>query len=208
MKLFLFSAVFLCVSSLSSAQNIQLPQPVRTGGKPLMDVLNLRQSAREFDSEKAISNQTLSNLLWAAWGFNRENKRTAPSSMNRQEIDLYAINKEGIYRYDAKANNLALIVAGDYRKEAGVQPYVGDAPLNIVFVCNKSKVNSKTESGLIEATYANSGFISQNIYLFCASEGLSTVVRASIAKDKLAKIMKLTDDQIITLAQTVGYPKK
>ena len=208
MKLFLFSAVFLCVSSLSSAQNIQLPQPVRTGGKPLMDVLNLRQSAREFDSEKAISNQTLSKLLWAAWGFNRENKRTAPSSMNRQEIDLYAINKEGIYRYDAKANNLALIVAGDYRKEAGVQPYVGDAPLNIVFVCNKSKVNSKTESGLIEATYANSGFISQNIYLFCASEGLSTVVRASIAKDKLAKIMKLTDDQIITLAQTVGYPKK
>ena len=147
-------------------------------------------------------------MLWAAWGFNRENKRTAPSSMNRQEIDLYAINKEGIYRYDAKANNLALIVAGDYRKEAGVQPYVGDAPLNIVFVCNKSKVNSKTESGLIEATYANSGFISQNIYLFCASEGLSTVVRASIAKDKLAKIMKLTDDQIITLAQTVGYPKK
>ena len=128
--------------------------------------------------------------------------------MNRQEIDLYAINKEGIYRYDAKANNLALIVAWDYRKEAGVQPYVGDAPLNIVFVCNKSKVNSKTESGLIEATYANSGFISQNIYLFCASEGLSTVVRASIAKDKLAKIMKPTDDQIITLAQTVGYPKK
>jgi SagB-type dehydrogenase family enzyme len=198
----------LCTSSLLSAQIIELPQPVRTGGKPLMDVLNLRQSARQFDSEKSISNQTLSNLLWAAWGFNREKKRTAPSSMDRQEIDLYAVTKEGVYRYDAAGNKLIPIATGDYRKETGTQPYVGAAPLNIVFVCNKSKINSKGESGLIEATYANSGFISQNIYLFCASEGLSTVIRASIAKEKLAKIMNLTDDQMITLAQTVGYPKK
>ncbi|MBP1639483.1 MAG: hypothetical protein H6Q17_1066 [Bacteroidetes bacterium] len=198
----------MCTSSLLSAQIIELPQPVRTGGKPLMDVLNLRQSARQFDSEKSISNQTLSNLLWAAWGFNREKKRTAPSSMDRQEIDLYAVTKEGVYRYDAAGNKLIPIATGDYRKETGTQPYVGNAPLNIVFVCNKSKINSKGESGLIEATYANSGFISQNIYLFCASEGLSTVIRASIAKEKLAKIMNLTDDQMITLAQTVGYPKK
>jgi SagB-type dehydrogenase family enzyme len=208
MKTLLISAVFLCASSLLSAQTIQLPSPIRTGGKPLMDALNLRQSAREFDSGKSISNQTLSNLLWAAWGFNREKKRTAPSSMDRQEIDLYAVTKEGIYRYDAAANKLISVVTGDCRKEAGTQPYVGEAPLNVVFVCNKSKINSKSESGLIEATYANSGFISQNIYLFCASEGLVTVVRASIDKAKLAKVMNLTDDQLITLAQTVGYPKK
>ncbi len=208
MKTLLLSAVFACSCSLLSAQNIQLPQPVRTGGKPLMDVLNMRQSARQFDSEKNISNQTLSNLLWAAWGFNREKKRTAPSSMDRQEIDLYVVTKEGIYRHDAAKNNLVLITAGDYRKDTGMQPFVGEAPVNIVFVCNKSKINSKSESGLTEATYANSGFISQNIYLFCASEGLSTVVRASIVKEKLAKIMTLTDDQMITLAQTIGYPKK
>ncbi len=208
MKTFIISAVFLCASSLLSAQTIQLPEPLRTGGKPLMEVLNLRQSARQFDSERSVSNQTLSNLLWAAWGFNREKKRTAPSSMDRQEIDLYAVTKEGIYRYDAAGNKLIQVVAGDYRKEAGEQAYVGTAPLNIVFVCNKSKINSKSESGLIEATYANSGFISQNIYLFCASEGLSTVVRAMIDKAKLAKVMNLTDDQLITLAQTVGYPKK
>lgn len=208
MKTLLLSAVFVCSCSLLSAQNIQLPQPVRSGGKPLMDVLNMRQSARQFDSEKNISNQTLSNLLWAAWGFNREKKRTAPSSMDRQEIDLYVVTKEGIYRYDAAKNNLVLITAGDYRKDTGMQPFVGEAPVNIVFVCNKSKINSKSESGLTEATYANSGFISQNIYLFCASEGLSTVVRASIVKEKLAKTMNLTDDQMITLAQTIGYPKK
>lgn len=208
MKTFIISAVFLCASSLLSAQTIQLPEPLRTGGKPLMEVLNLRQSARQFDSERSVSNQTLSNLLWAAWGFNREKKRTAPSSMDRQEIDLYAVTKEGIYRYDAAGNKLIQVIAGDYRKEAGEQAYVGTAPLNIVFVCNKSKINSKSESGLIEATYANSGFISQNIYLFCASEGLSTVVRAMIDKAKLAKVMNLTDDQLITLAQTVGYPKK
>jgi SagB-type dehydrogenase family enzyme len=208
MKTFIISAVFLCASSLLSAQTIQLPEPLRTGGKPLMEALNLRQSARQFDSERSVSNQTLSNLLWAAWGFNREKKRTAPSSMDRQEIDLYAVTKEGIYRYDAAGNKLIQVAAGDYRKEAGEQAYVGTAPLNIVFVCNKSKINSKNESGLIEATYANSGFISQNIYLFCASEGLSTVVRAMIDKAKLAKVMNLTDDQLITLAQTVGYPKK
>ncbi len=208
MKTFIISAVFLCASSLLSAQTIQLPEPLRTGGKPLMEALNLRQSARQFDSERSVSSQTLSNLLWAAWGFNREKKRTAPSSMDRQEIDLYAVTKEGIYRYDAAGNKLIQVVAGDHRKEAGEQAYVGTAPLNIVFVCNKSKINSKNESGLIEATYANSGFISQNIYLFCASEGLSTVVRAMIDKAKLAKVMNLTDDQLITLAQTVGYPKK
>lgn len=207
MKTFLLIAAVLCSFSITSAQNIPLPKPVRTGGKPLMDALNLRQSARQFDTEKQLSEQTISNLLWAAWGFNRENKRTAPSSMNRQEIDLYAVTKEGIYKYDATANTLIPVVKGDYRKDTGMQPYVGEAPLNIVFVCNKSKVQAKTESQLVEATYANSGFISQNIYLFCASEGLSTVIRGSVPKEKLAKIMQLTDDQLITLAQTVGYPK-
>jgi SagB-type dehydrogenase family enzyme len=208
MRTSLFVALLFFSASLLSAQNITLPKPIRTGGKPLMETLNKRQTLRTFDNDKRISTQTLSNLLWAAWGFNRENKRTAPSSMNRQEIDLYAVTKNGIYLYDAKANILKLIISGDYRKETGMQDFAATAPLNIVFVCNKSKLKSKTESELIEATYANSGFISQNIYLFCASEGLATVVRASINKDQLAKTMKLTGDQIITLAQTVGYPRK
>jgi nitroreductase len=147
-------------------------------------------------------------LLWAAWGFNRENKRTAPSSMNKQEIDLYAITKNGIYLYDAATNVLKPVVMGDYRAATGMQSFAATAPLNIVLVCNKSKLKSKSETEMIEATYANSGYISQNIYLFCASEGLATVVRASIVKDKLAMIKKLTDYQLITLAQTVGYPKK
>jgi len=208
MRTSLFVALLFFSASLLSAQNITLPKPIRTGGKPLMETLNKRQTLRTFDNDKRISTQTLSNLLWAAWGFNRENKRTAPSSMNRQEIDLYTVTKNGIYLYDAKANILKLIISGDYRKETGMQDFAATAPLNIVFVCNKSKLKSKTESELIEATYANSGFISQNIYLFCASEGLATVVRASINKDQLAKTMKLTGDQIITLAQTVGYPRK
>lgn len=207
MKTLLLASALLCASSLLSAQSIQLPQPQKTGGKPLMEALNLRQSARQFDSQKPVSNQTLSSLLWAAWGFNREHKRTAPSSMDRQEIDLYVATKDGIFKYDAAQNTLLPVVSGDYRKETGMQAYVGEAPLNIIFVCNKSKVKAKDENGLIEATYANSGFISQNIYLFCASEGLSTVIRASIPKEKLSKIMKLSDDQLITLAQTVGYSK-
>jgi nitroreductase len=208
MKILFSAAVALCFAMSMNAQDIKLPAPHRTGGKPLMDVLNNRQSMRTPDPAKEISQQVLSDLLWAAWGYNREDKRTAPSSMNRQEIDLYVVTAKGAYMYDAKNNVLKAVAEGDFRKETGMQAFVGVAPLNIVFVCDKSRMKSKDEQGMVEATYANSGFISQNIYLFCASEGLATVIRASIPKDNLAKVLRLRADQLITLAQTVGYSKE
>jgi len=207
MKKIVFISALLLSTVFLGAQTIQLPAPVKTGGKPLMEALNQRHSTREFDTTRDLSKQMISNLLWAAWGFNRENKRTAPSSMNKQEIDLYIALKDGIYLYDAKNNTLRLIVSGDYRKDAGMQPYVATAPVNIIYVCNKSRMNAKNENDL-GATYTNSGFIAQNVYLFCASENLATVVRGSVNKENLGKIMHLTDDQIIILAQTIGYPKK
>lgn len=190
------------------AQDIKLPEPKRTGGKPLMDCLNERKSIRTFDENKLIDNQTLSNLLWAAWGYNREDKRTAPSSRNKQEIDLYVAIPSGVYLWDAKANVLKLIVAKDLRKETGMQPYVEKASANIIFVCNKTKADAKNEQLLTEATYANAGFISQNIYLFCASEGLGAVIRGYVPKESLSKLLNLTPDQLILLAQSVGYPTK
>jgi SagB-type dehydrogenase family enzyme len=207
----LLSAV-LFVSSLAVAQEprpIDLPKPQMEGGKPLMQVLKERASAREFRSEK-LPPQVLSNLLWAAWGINRPDsgRRTAPSSSNRQEIDVYVTLAEGAYLYDAKAHRLQPVVAGDLRGATGSQPWVGEAALNLVFVADYAKMGKGSDEDKAAAAHANTGFISQNVYLYCASEGLATVVRAGVNRDELAKKMRLRADQKITLAQTVGYPKK
>ncbi|MDD2293769.1 MAG: SagB/ThcOx family dehydrogenase [Bacteroidales bacterium] len=198
----------IIITTILSAQDIQLPKPTRTGGMPLMEALDARKSDRAF-SDKELSDQTLSDLLWAAWGFNREDKRTAPSSRNRQEIDVYVSLQKGLYLYDAKNNVLKQISKEDIRSTTGViqQLFVKNAPVNLIYVSNKNKITGKSEEDLIAATYANTGFISQNVYLFCASEGLNTVVRAMFDKEKLAKKMNLGKDQIVTLTQTVGYPK-
>jgi nitroreductase len=204
----LFSTLLFCLLSFFvQAQDINLPQPVRTGGMPLMEALNNRESARSF-IDKPIDLQTLSDLLWAAWGYNRENKRTAPSSRNRQEVDLYVCLQSGSYLYDAKNSILKRIGDEDLRQATGTQSFVGVAPLNIVIVSDVSKLSGKNPQAVTEAIYANAGFISQNIYLFCASKGnLGGVVRAMIPKESLAKALHLSDSQIITLAHTVGYIK-
>lgn len=207
MKKFLLSVAITGLTFGVSAQNIKLPAPQKTGGKPLMEVLNERESNRAF-ANKDLSDQTLSNLLWAAWGFNRENKRTAPSSRDRQEIDVYVLLKKGTYIYDAKANTLIEVSKKDLRSFAGTQEFVASAPVNLVYVCNKNKISGKDDQALIEATYANTGFIAQNVYLFCASDGLSCVIRAMIDKAELSTQLKLKKDQMITLSQTVGYPAK
>ena len=146
--------------------------------------------------------RTLSNLLWAAWGYNREDKRTAPSAMNRQEISLYIVTAQGVYLYDAKQNKLAEIAKGDFRENAGMQPFVHTAPLNIIFTADLEKAPGN------DMMFVDCGFISQNIYLYCASVGLGTVVRGSFNGDELAKILKLNEKQKVVLTQTVGYPAK
>ena len=186
----------LMVATAVSAQDITLPQPKKTGGMPLMEALNKRQSIRSYTDER-IDTQTLSNLLWAAWGYNRDDKRTAPSGMNKQEIDLYVVLRSGAYLYDAKANQLVLINKKDIRKNVGAdQEFSQNAPLNIVFVADKTKGD-----GAMTAAY-----ISQNIYLFCASEGLGTVARGSFKPEAIQKDLKLSEKQKIVLVQPVGKP--
>jgi nitroreductase len=188
---------------------ITLPAPKMDGGKPLMQALKERQSAREYGSEK-VSPQVLSNLLWAAWGINRpDGRRTAPSASNRQEIEIYVTLPEGAYVWDAKANVLNPVASGDLRAATGTQPYVGTAALNLVFVADMAKAGRPgTDPQQMLNIGADAGFIAENVYLFCASEGLATVVRASVDKAALAKSLKLRDNQVIVLAQTVGYPAK
>ena len=147
-----------------------------------MDALNKRQSTRSF-SDRDIDMQTLSNLLWAGWGFNRETgKRTAPSSQNLQEIDIYVVKEEGFYLYDAKNQSLIKLGDDDLRGNTGTQDFVSSAPLNLVFVADLDKAKAKNFDAEPTASYANTGFIAQNIYLYCASAGLGAVVRGSFPK--------------------------
>ncbi len=187
-----------------------LPKPVTEGGKPLMEVLKNRRSDRAF-SPKALPDQVLSNLLWAADGITRaDGKRTAPSAVNWQEIDVYVATADGLWLYDAKAHALTQVLAADIRETTGKQPFVKDAPVNLVFVADltKMKMPGITDDDKKMWAAADTGFISENVYLFCAGEGLSTVVRGLIDKPALAKAMNLRADQSIILAQTVGYPKE
>jgi nitroreductase len=185
---------------------IALPQPQTDGGRPLMQVLKERKTTRDFAADK-LPLQMLSNLLWAAFGVNRpDGRRTAPSAMNRQEIDIYVAISEGLFVYNAQANRLEPVLAQDVRAATGTQSFVGAAPLDLVYVADLAKAGSEPDVELYTA--ADTGFIAQNVYLFCASEGLATVVRGSVDRAALAKAMKLRPDQKIILAQTVGYPKK
>lgn len=187
---------------------VKLPAPQMDGGRPLMQVLKQRQSAREF-ADRKLSPQVLSNLLWAAWGTNRaDGRRTAPSASNRQEVDIYVTLPEGAYLYDAKAHTLNPVAAGDLRGATGTQPFPATAALNLVYVADMSKAGrSATDPQQQLNVGADVGFIAENAYLFCASEGLATVVRALVPKTELAKQLKLRPDQQIVLAQSVGYPR-
>jgi len=186
---------------------IALPAPQTHGGKPLMEALALRSTSRSFASDE-LPAQTLSNLLWAAGGINRpkDGKRTAPSASNWQETDVYVVMSSGAYVYDALANTLKPVVSRDYRALTGKQPFVKDAPVTLVFVADATRMKPGDLSEPIK--WADTAFISQNVYLFAASEGLATGVRANLDRPTLAKVLKLNANQSITLAQSVGFPKK
>lgn len=198
-KLLFLLLVLFVVGSLS-AQDIKLPAPNREGGKPLMQVLGKRKSDRNF-LEKELTVQQLSDLLWAANGFNRDDKRTVPTANNRQELALYVTLKSGIYFYNAKSHLLVMVKEGDYRKSTGMQEFAGIVPLNVIFVSDSEKASSELYA------YTSCGYVSQNIYLYCASEGLGTVVRGSFNSDELAALLDLPSHQQVLLTQSVGYIK-
>jgi len=200
--------------SLSSAQEpkvIKLPEPQTEGGRPLMQVLKARQTSREFGPEAKLPMQVLSNLLWAADGVNRpDGKRTAPSAVNWQNIDIYVAMADGLYLYDAPQNALKVLLTEDVRAATGQQNFVKAVPLDLVYVADYSKAKTpRGENPNAEVwSAAGVGFISQNVYLYCASEGLATVVRGMFDRDALGKVLQLRPDQKIILTQSVGYPKK
>ncbi|MCX6329982.1 MAG: nitroreductase family protein [Bacteroidia bacterium] len=214
-KLFSLLILSIFIAGLTNvrSQDITLPVPDKTGGKPLMQALNERQTTRTFTQEN-LTLQQLSDLLWAAWGINRpeEKKRTAPSARNFQEIDVYVALPSGLYLYDAAGIILKQVHNKDIRALCGTQPFVATAPLNIVYVADMGKLGKKEGDEIKDSelfwSYANTGFIAQNVYLYCASANLGCVIRGMVPKDKLAPEMGLKSNQVIILSQTVGVPVK
>ncbi len=201
--------LYAAVPATEALKPVALVKPQTDGGKPLMQVLKDRSSSRSFSSAK-LPPQVLSNLLWAAFGINRPDSggRTAPSAKNLQEINIYIAMEDGLHLYDARTHALIPVLAEDIRALTGLQSFVKDAPMNLVYVADLARLSGLSEEDKVLYSAADTGFISENVYLFCASEGLATVVRGSLDRKVLAEAMKLRPDQKIILAQTIGYPKK
>jgi len=189
-------------------KDIQLPKPRLEGGKPLMQALAARSTSREF-GDRELPLQVLSDLLWAADGINRPDtgKRTAPSAMNVQNIDIYAALKSGLYMYDAKGHCLKPVLSDDVRAATGRQEFVKAVPLNLVYVADLAKVSGGTDEDKILYSAAHVGFIGQNVYLFCASAGLNAWFYGT-DREGLAKALNLRPGQRVLYGQAVGFPKK
>lgn len=190
-----------------SQNKIQLPKPALDKGKSLMQCLQFRKTTRNFTTEK-LSNQQISNILWAANGLNRpeENRYTAPTAMNMQELRLYIAKEDGLYFYNPIDNSLEKLFNDDIRPETGTQVFVGKADFELIIVADIAKMDKVTNTEKYQF-YAgrDAGYISQNIYLICASEGVGTVARGSFDNDKIVKLMKLDKNKFITLVHTIGY---
>ena len=198
------------VAAVEPLKPVVLPVPQMDKGRPLMQVLKDRQSRRDISPDKKLSLQELSNLLWAACGINRPDsgKRTAPTASNLQEIDVYAATAEGVFLYDAKGHKLDPVLQEDVRQAAGKQSFVQMAPVVLVFVVDEARMGRRSESDRVFYAATDTGFVSQNVYLYCASEGLATVVIGMVDKPALAAKMKLRPGQKVILTQPVGYPAK
>lgn len=211
-KIIIVFGLALLASGLDAqvAKKIELPQPDITGGLPVMKALSLRASATDYDTT-SLKIQDLSNLVWAANGVNRPDigKRTAPSAMNSQDIDVYVLMKSGTYLYDAKTHSLELVAAGDHRLlAAGRQVEAARAPVICLLVSDLSRFRSGEESMKMIWAAEDAGIVSQNISLFCASAGLSTRPRATMDQEKLREALGLTPSQRMLLNHPVSYKKE
>jgi SagB-type dehydrogenase family enzyme len=189
---------------------IKLNPPDLDKGISIMQALKKRKTERNI-SDRKLTLQQLSELLWAADGINRpDGKRTSPAAMAIYSVDIYVVLPEGVYLYDVAGHQLKLVAKGDFRKVAGTQDFVYIAPVNLVYVLNlkgwqntrRPVPNEKRDRWVLFEV----GFLSQNVSLYCASEGLGTTVRGMIDEKKFGEVIKVRPEDVV-LAQTIGYPK-
>jgi nitroreductase len=205
--------LFICFSGCVLAQDLKpivLNPPDLKRGLPVMEAFSLRASATEF-SDKKLTLQDLSDLLFAANGINRKDvsKRTAPSAMNAQDIDIYVFMQEGIYFYDAAKSILNQIIAGDQRLiVAGRQEAFAKVPVMLLLVSDISRFKMADDAAKLDAAGKDAGIVSQNINIFCAGTGLITRPRGTMDLEKIRSILKLKESQRPLLNNPVGYPVK
>ena len=192
------------VTTLTAQESRKLPKPDKKVKMSLFEVLDKRQSVREY-ADRDISDHLLSQLLWAACGVNRptEQRITAPSAINAQDITVYVCRADGAWRYDATGHALTKISDKDLRHlVADRQTFAAAAPVSLVLVSDISKVRNHSELGAMDA-----GYVSENICLACTALGLATVPRATMDKEQLKKELRLGENDILMLNNPVGYPK-
>ena len=183
-----------------------LPPPRREIGKPVMQALQMRRSIRDYSS-RGLSEQVLSDLLWAAYGVNRASgDRTAPYWRHIMVIDVYAAMADGVWLYEPKPHALYRHLGIDIRAQTGMQGFVATAPLNLVYVVHGERLKDISPEDRRLYGSVDAAFAGQNVYLYCASEGLATVFRGAVDHEKLGRAMRLEDGQFVAFAQTVGYP--
>jgi len=195
------------LAALAQEAPRMLPTPRKEAGKPLMQALQLRRSIRQF-SPRPLPPQLLSDLLWAAYGVNRPSgDRTAPYWRHIMVIDVYAAMADGVWLYDPKQHALHPHLETDIRAQTGLQDFVATAPLNLVYVAHGERMKEISPEERRLYASVDAAFAGQNVYLYCASEGLATVFRGAVDYEKLKQAMRLEDGQFVTFAQTVGYPQ-
>lgn len=184
----------------------ELPAPRKEAGRPLMQALQARHSTREY-SQRPLSPQVLSDLLWAAYGVNRPSgDRTAPYWRHIMVIDVYAAMADGVWLYDPKAHALRPHLGADIRAQTGTQDFVATAPLNLVYVVHGERMMDVSPEDRRLYGSVDAAFAGQNVYLYCASEGLATVFRGAVDYAKLKRALQLPNGQFVAFAQTIGYP--
>jgi hypothetical protein len=188
-----------------AVSTLPLAPPQTSQSWPLMQALQQRHSQREFDPAP-LDHQVLSDLVWAAAGVNRPDVggRTAPSAMNAQEVDLYAALPGGLYRYDAALHQLLMVSDTDVRRVTGYQDFVDNAPLDLIYVAHHGRMSMVPAAQRDAYAWLAAGAMAQNAYLYCASAGLATVLRAWIDRHALSQAMDLSPDEQVLVAQTVG----
>ncbi len=191
---------------MSAPDKHMLLPPRQYGGRPLMEALWARRSCREY-SELPLEPQVLSDLLWAAYGINRREtgERTAPFWRHRMVISVYVAMANGVWLYEPETHSLSLHQAGDIRAQTGTQDFAGTAPVNLIYVAHGERMSDLLTAERRLYASVDAAFIGQNVYLFCASEGLATVFRGAVDTEALGRTLGLGIDRFVTFAQSVGY---
>lgn len=200
----------LCVQAGAAlAQpSVPLPAPRMQGGMPVLEALSKRQSQRAFN-DRALAAETLSTLLWAAFGINRpeQGERTAPSWRGSKAIDIFVATAEGTSLYDPRAHALRRVREGDIRAETGRQPFAATAPVVLIYVADRTRMPEAPPAEQVLYAHVDAAMIAQNVYLFAASEGLGTVLLGNVEKAPLAQKLNLGEMQVLAFTQPVGHPR-